>query len=424
MVLLRELSLAMFLALAGSANAFYGKSSGVIMLDSKNFKNEILNTEHASVRCHHPPFFAPWCGHCKDLKPIYEKAARSLKGLAKVAAIDCDEENNKRLCGEYGVQGFPTLKVFKPGKKKGKPIVEDYQGARKAGAIVSHVAELIPNHVTRVTDAKFDDFLSENNETAKAILFTNKGATTPLWKALAIDYLGTMGFAQIRDKEKRAVETFGITKYPTVVLLPGGDEEGILYEGSGFSRDALLEFFQATVPLPESTSSSAEPTGETSSSTQETKTATVKETPISKPKPTIPALEDQDSLTAACLEPKSKTCILAIIPSSKSTDVLTEVYDKLLSRSPAGAFKVYTLSAESTHAQALAEKLLMVGDSTKLIALNARRGWLRRFGGDVDNEEDVLSWLDATRLGDGAKEKLPAGVVVEEKKDEEGRSEL
>ena len=163
--------------------------------------------------------------------------------------------------------------------------LKDYQGARKAGAIVSHVAELIPNHVTRITDAKFDDFLSENNETAKAILFTNKGATTPLWKALAIDYLGVMGFAQIRDKEKRAVEAFRITKYPTVVLLPGGDAEGIVYEGSGFSKDALLKFFQAAVPLTEETSSSAEPSGEeTSSSTQESKTATVKETPTLKRK--------------------------------------------------------------------------------------------------------------------------------------------
>jgi protein disulfide-isomerase A6 len=418
MVLLRELSLATFLALASSASAFYGKSSGVITLDSKNFEKEILNTEHASI----VEFFAPWCGHCQNLKPIYEKAAQSLKGLAKVAAIDCDEEKNKRLCEEYNVKGFPTLKVFKPGKGKGKPIIEDYQGARKAGAIVSHVAGLIPNHVTRVTDAKFDDFLSKNNETAKAILFTNKGTTTPLWKALAIDYLGTMGFAQIRDKEKHAVEVFGITKYPTVVLLPGGDAEGIVYGGSGFSKDALLKFFQATVPLTEGTSSADPSKKETSGTTQESKTPTVKETPTPKPKLTIPSLEDQNSLAAACLQPKSKTCILAIISSSAPTNVLTEVYNKLLSRSPAGAFNVYILPAGSAHTQELAEKLLMVGDGAKLIALNARRGWLRKFGGDLDSEEDVLAWLDAMRLGDGAKEKLPAGVVVEE--EEEGHGEL
>lgn len=62
-------------------------------------------------------------GHCQNLKPVYEKVAKSLKGLAKVAAIDCDEDKNKGLCHEFGVQGFPTLKTFKPGKKKGKPII-------------------------------------------------------------------------------------------------------------------------------------------------------------------------------------------------------------------------------------------------------------------------------------------------------------
>ena len=60
-------------------------------------------------------------GHCKNLAPHYEKVAKNLKGIAKVAAVDCDEEKNKPLCGSQGVQGFPTLKIFKPSSKKGKP---------------------------------------------------------------------------------------------------------------------------------------------------------------------------------------------------------------------------------------------------------------------------------------------------------------
>jgi protein disulfide-isomerase A6 len=65
-------------------------------------------------------FFAPWCGHCRNLAPAYKKAAENLKGLVSLAAIDCDDEKNKRICAEYGVQGFPTIKVF-PGKPKRSP---------------------------------------------------------------------------------------------------------------------------------------------------------------------------------------------------------------------------------------------------------------------------------------------------------------
>ncbi|PUU83088.1 hypothetical protein B9Z19DRAFT_965611 [Tuber borchii] len=323
MVLLRELSLAAFLALAGSVNAFYGKSSGVIMLDSKNFQREILNTEHASVHSSR---------HGAGTAKTLNRYTRRPRNPSRASQRSSSQERRR------GNQSSRTTRV------PGKPVLS-----------------------SAISPSSFRTMLPESRT-------PNLTTSSPR-----------------------------ITKQRRRSYLPT----------------------KATVPLTGETSSSAEPNREeTSSSTQESKTATVKETPILKPKPTISILENQDSLTSACLQPKSKTCILAIIPSSASADVLTEVYSKLLSRSPAGAFKVYILLAESTHAQELAEKLLMVGGGTKLVALNARRGWLRRFGGDVDSEEDVLAWLDATRLGDGAKEKLPAGFVVEEKAEEEGHSEL
>lgn len=37
-----------------------------------------------------------------------------MQGIATVAVVDCDDKGNQQLCGEYGVQGFPTLKVQPP----------------------------------------------------------------------------------------------------------------------------------------------------------------------------------------------------------------------------------------------------------------------------------------------------------------------
>lgn len=67
-------------------------------------------------------------GHCKALAPEYEDAATTLKEKnIKLAKIDCTEEAD--LCQTYGVEGYPTLKVF-----RGSDNISPYTGARKAPA--------------------------------------------------------------------------------------------------------------------------------------------------------------------------------------------------------------------------------------------------------------------------------------------------
>lgn len=73
-------------------------------------------------------FFAPWCGHCKSLAPEYEEAATTLKEKnIALAKVDCTEEAD--LCQQYGVEGYPTIKVF-----RGPDNVQPYSGQRKAPA--------------------------------------------------------------------------------------------------------------------------------------------------------------------------------------------------------------------------------------------------------------------------------------------------
>ena len=70
-------------------------------------------------------FFAPWCGHCKAMKPAWDKLMAEYEGSASalVADVDCTA-GGKDLCEESGVQGFPTVKYGDPSA------LEDYEGGR------------------------------------------------------------------------------------------------------------------------------------------------------------------------------------------------------------------------------------------------------------------------------------------------------
>ena len=44
-------------------------------------------------------FYAPWCGHCKTMKPEWERVAQELHGKVAVGAVDCDEQ--KKFCAKH-----------------------------------------------------------------------------------------------------------------------------------------------------------------------------------------------------------------------------------------------------------------------------------------------------------------------------------
>ncbi|KAI1321965.1 thioredoxin-domain-containing protein [Xylariaceae sp. FL0255] len=420
---------------AVASGGLYTKNSPVLQVDAKNYESLIARSNHTAI----VEFYAPWCGHCQNLKPSYEKAAKNLEGLAKVAAVNCDEEENKPLCGSMGVQGFPTLKIVRPGKtgKKSKPVVEDYQGPRTAKGIVDAVVDKINNHVKRVTDKDVDSFLSINNETAKAILFTEKGTTSALLRSLAIDFLDVISFAQIRDKESRAVEIFGVDSYPTLVLLPGGDKDGLVYDGE-MKKPAMLKFLsQAGEPNPDPAPSkaksskkngkkdkkeTAEKTSKDSSSSTTSESSEATDVPPiteSQPKvveaaPRIPTLTTTQKLTNECLHSKAHACVLAFVPADhgetaeKALTTLSELAHKH-AQAKRHLFPFYEIHSNNPATASVYQSLDLNGE-VELVAVNAKRGWWRHYEGDFSHAS-VESWIDTIRMNEGAKDKLPEAVI-------------
>ena len=91
-------------------SALYTKKDSVVELTPDNFDHRVKDSDGVWI----VEFYAPWCGHCKNLAPEYKKAAKALSGIVGVGAVDCDV--HKSLCGQYGVRGFPTLKVSIKGR--------------------------------------------------------------------------------------------------------------------------------------------------------------------------------------------------------------------------------------------------------------------------------------------------------------------
>ena len=76
-------------------------------------------------------FYAPWCGHCKALHPIYEELAKAYKDDKEVLIAKIDATANE--VEGINIRGFPTLKFFKAGGD-GKSEV-DYEGDRTLEAL-------------------------------------------------------------------------------------------------------------------------------------------------------------------------------------------------------------------------------------------------------------------------------------------------
>ncbi|HEY3423590.1 MAG TPA: thioredoxin [Negativicutes bacterium] len=88
--------------------------ASVLNVSNANFHEEVIESDKPVL----VDFWAPWCGYCSKLAPIFAELATELEDKVKLVTVNVDD--NRSLAQQYGVMSLPTMILFKDGKLEEK----------------------------------------------------------------------------------------------------------------------------------------------------------------------------------------------------------------------------------------------------------------------------------------------------------------
>ncbi|WP_338634514.1 thioredoxin [Afipia carboxidovorans] len=143
-------------------------------------------------------FWAPWCGPCKQLTPIIEKAVRAAKGKVKLVKMNIDE--HPAIPGQMGIQSIPAVIAF----VNGQP-ADGFMGAQPEGQINAFIEKLTQGMPSGDADilAEADALLAEGDAASAASLYAEAlaqdSASVPALAGLARCYVVTGSLDQAKQ---------------------------------------------------------------------------------------------------------------------------------------------------------------------------------------------------------------------------------
>ncbi|GIQ84118.1 hypothetical protein KIPB_005560 [Kipferlia bialata] len=165
-------------------------------------------------------FYAPWCGHCKTLAPLYEELVDVMADKdVLIAEVDCTEDNE--LCGAFGVQGFPTLMYF-----EGTANIK-YESQRSVEAMSAWLDVMMG---PATAESLLSDVQSLPNPINFVLVNPDEHSRTTFEKA-ATNFKGQFPMHVVEDS--RAAAHFGVeATTPTLIAIHEGEQDTVECENS------------------------------------------------------------------------------------------------------------------------------------------------------------------------------------------------
>ncbi|KAK9457699.1 thioredoxin-like protein [Dipodascopsis uninucleata] len=158
-------------------------------------------------------FYVPWCSHCQAMEPAWLELARQMQNKLNIAEVNC--ENEKQLCKDARLQGYPSLMYF-----VGSERVE-YDGLRGVGDLVAFATKAMNSKVRSIDATEFEEI--EAKEEVFFLYFYDENTAKEDFDALDRVSLPLIGHAPLFTTNAPILASrFRVTTFPRLVVISDG----------------------------------------------------------------------------------------------------------------------------------------------------------------------------------------------------------